>query len=74
MKRRVSLAISFDFVNKCLWVELFVEKSGTLFFQALNKIGQSNYTQWLSGTAITYNDWKTGDPAAFASENCAGIE
>jgi hypothetical protein len=45
-----------------------------MFWQALNKIGQSNYTQWLSGAPISYNDWKTGEPAAFATENCALIQ
>jgi len=50
------------------------EQNGTLFWQALNKMGQNNYTQWLSGLPISYNDWNTGDPAAFASEHCAAME
>jgi hypothetical protein len=45
-----------------------------MFWQALNKIGQSNYTQWLSGAPISYSDWKIGEPAAFATENCAVIQ
>jgi hypothetical protein len=45
-----------------------------MFWQALNKIGQRNYTQWLSGAVISYSDWKTGEPAAFATENCAVIQ
>lgn len=50
------------------------EQLGTPFWQALNKIGQKNYTQWLSGTALSYDNWNTGEPAAFATENCVAME
>jgi hypothetical protein len=50
------------------------EQFGTLFWQALNKIGQRNYTQWLSGTALSYDNWNAGEPAALATENCVAIE
>ncbi|XP_059474426.1 macrophage mannose receptor 1-like isoform X2 [Neocloeon triangulifer] len=49
------------------------KKTSTIYLMALNKMGQLNYTQWLSGQALTYNDWKAGEPAAFATEDCAVI-
>jgi hypothetical protein len=45
-----------------------------MFWQALNKIGYSDYIEWISGKALTYTDWGAGEPAAFATENCVGIE
>lgn len=52
----------------------FTEKTLITFWQALNKIGYSDYTEWISGKALTYNDWGTGEPAALATENCVAIE
>jgi len=65
----------FKLTSKNNYIILFIiEQSGTVFWQALNKIGQRNYTQWLSGKALSYDNWNTGEPAAFATENCVAIE
>jgi hypothetical protein len=52
----------------------YLVKTATMFWQALNKIGYNDYVEWISGKALTYTDWGAGEPAAFATENCVGIE
>ncbi|XP_065336762.1 macrophage mannose receptor 1-like [Cloeon dipterum] len=39
-------------------------------YAGLNKIGQTNYTKWENGAALTYSGFPPGEPAAFLYENC----
>jgi hypothetical protein len=55
-------------------IQRFSEQTAVIFWHALNKIGQQNYTSWLSGSSLAYSDWKAGNPSAFATENCAAYE
>jgi hypothetical protein len=64
----------FNVTSRSNYKLFTTEQSATLFWQALNKIGLRNYTQWLNGKALSYDNWNTGEPAAFATENCAAIE
>jgi hypothetical protein len=61
-------------IDRSIFNSIFLVKTATMFWQALNKIGYSDYVEWISGKALTYTDWGTGEPAAFATENCVGIE
>jgi hypothetical protein len=36
----------------------------------LMKASGQNYTTWVDGKPLTYTDWDTGNPGAFATENC----
>ncbi|XP_059474370.1 brevican core protein-like isoform X2 [Neocloeon triangulifer] len=49
------------------------QKTNKIYWIALTKMGQSNYTQWLSGQELVYNDWNPGDPASITTDDCAVI-
>jgi hypothetical protein len=54
-------------------ISRIVGKADTILWHALNKIGESNYTQWLSGLKLTFSEWNAGEPAGFPTKNCVGI-
>jgi hypothetical protein len=59
--------------NKILII--FVGKSKSIIFIALNRMGQlNNYTYWPSGGAVSVNGWNTGEPAHITNYNCGAFQ
>ncbi|XP_065335607.1 macrophage mannose receptor 1-like isoform X1 [Cloeon dipterum] len=57
--------------NLCLGQYLVEMGFGvTQHWIGMDKRGLSNYSQWLSGSALTYTDWDVNNPEAFATEDC----
>jgi hypothetical protein len=61
-------------VRQNIDLRMSVGKSKSIVFTALNRMGQRNYTYWLTGAAVTVNGWNTGEPADFTMQNCGAIQ
>jgi hypothetical protein len=54
---------------------MFVGKSKSIIFTALNRMGQKDYTYWPSGGAVSgVNDWNAGEPAHITDYNCGAFQ
>jgi hypothetical protein len=38
----------------------------------LNKIDQTNYSDWENGAALSYTDWNANKPQSLATAHCVG--
>ena len=63
---------SYHECNKILII--FVGKSKSIIFIALNRMGQKDYSYWPSGGAVSVNGWNTGEPAHITDYNCGAIQ